>query len=199
MATDINFPAGKYRVILADPPWFYRKRGRQGCKHASAHYPVMSLDHIKALPVGDLAADDCALFLWTVRWLPPKDEAAVLDAWGFEFKCRVFRLVKLTPSGTPVFGMGHWSRSGAEDCVLATRGHIRPAAHDVPEVQFAPVREHSRKPDSIYDAIERLTGTKEPGDKIELFARQAWPGWDCWGLETDKFGEERQQLQGVLL
>lgn len=70
-------------------------------------------------------------------------------------------------------------------CILADPPwHYQTGVHqDI----IAPVREHSRKPDEQYDRIERLLGLTEPGDKIELFARQSWPGWDSWGLETGRF------------
>lgn len=51
----------KYTVIYADPPWKYKVWSDGGA--ADAHYPTMNLEDIKALPVSQLAAKDCALFL----------------------------------------------------------------------------------------------------------------------------------------
>ena len=79
--------------------------------------------------------------------------------------------------------MGMWTRSNSEVCLLATRGKPRRLAADVRQVIQAPTREHSRKPDEIYGRIERLV----EGPYLEMFARQAWPGWDAWGNEVGKF------------
>ena len=40
-------------------------------------------------------------------------------------------------------------------------------------------REHSRKPDEIYDIIEECS----PGPYLELFARFTRDGWHQWGNE----------------
>jgi N6-adenosine-specific RNA methylase IME4 len=182
------FPPARYKCILADPPWHYRTRGKHsGKRHADVHYPTMSLADIAALPVGDLAAEDCALFLWVTQWLTPDDVAFVLREWGFTYKTLGFVWVKLSRHGLLHWGMGHSTRQGTEQCVMATRGRSLVVAHDVHQVITAPVREHSRKPDETYFRIERLLGLADPGDKIELFARQPWHGWDAWGMETGKF------------
>lgn len=198
-----DWPESTYKCILADPPWHYRTRGKHsGGRHASTHYPTMSVSEIAAVPVGDLAADDCALFLWTVQWLPPRDVEIILDAWAFDYKTIAFVWVKLTTkSGLLHWGMGHSTRNGAEFCLLATRGRSLIAAKDVHQVIVAPVREHSRKPDETYDRIERLLALQEPGDKIELFARQSWPGWEAWGIETTRFALDIRDAdaQGVLI
>jgi N6-adenosine-specific RNA methylase IME4 len=47
-------------------------------------------------------------------------------------------------------------------------------ANRPPSVIHAPRREHSRKPDEAYELIERMYPALP---KIELFARQARPGW----------------------
>lgn len=193
------FPTTTYPCILADPPWHYCTRGKHsGGRHASVHYQTMTLPEIMALPVGDVAADDCSLFLWVTQWLTPKSVNAVLDAWGFEYKTIALVWVKTTGQGLLHWGMGHSTRNGAELCIQATRGRSLVVAHDVHQVIVAPVREHSRKPDEQYDRIERLLGMQEPGRKLELFARQTWPGWDCWGLETGKFDGEGQSPQEAL-
>ena len=55
----------KYNVIYADPPWSYKVWSKKGAgRSAESHYPTMSIEAIKALPVSRLAARDCALFLW---------------------------------------------------------------------------------------------------------------------------------------
>lgn len=80
----------KYQVIYADPPWNYRVYSKKGLgRSAESHYPTMSIEEIRALPVGDLADKDCALFLWvTMPCL--LDGLSALEAWGFTYikRCR---------------------------------------------------------------------------------------------------------------
>lgn len=55
----------KYAAILADPPWHYKTWSKRGTgRSAEQHYTVMTVSDICALPVGNIAAHDCALFLW---------------------------------------------------------------------------------------------------------------------------------------
>ena len=55
----------KYQIIYADPPWNYKVYSKKGLgRSAESHYPTMSIEDICALPVGNLADKDCALFLW---------------------------------------------------------------------------------------------------------------------------------------
>jgi len=82
-------------------------------------------------------------------------------------------------------GLGYWTRANSEVCLLATRGKPKRKHADVRQAILEPRREHSRKPDCVYDRIERLVD----GPYLELFARQTRPGWDSWGLEVNKFGE----------
>ena len=92
---------------------------------AKNHYPTMTIEDIKALPVSDLAADDCALFLWIT--MPMLCEAwGVMEAWGFTYKTAAFVWIKLNTKADSVYwGMGHWTRANAELCLLATRGTPR--------------------------------------------------------------------------
>ena len=111
----------KYSIIYADPPWRYKvKRGRGT---AESHYPTMSIEEICALPVTEIAAADCALFLWGTF---PQLKAAlqVIESWGFSYKTLAFLWLKQNrKSDTWFYGMGFWTRSNAEVCLLATRGH----------------------------------------------------------------------------
>ena len=79
--------------------------------------------------------------------------------------------------------MGFWTRANAEQCLLATRGSPKRLAKDVRRLVVAPRREHSRKPDAVYDRIERLAD----GPYLEMFARNARPGWDTWGNQAGLF------------
>ena len=173
----------KYQIIYADPPWRFRAFSPKGNKRsAERHYRTMSVDAIRALPVGDLAADDCILFLWvTMPCL--LDGISVLNAWGFDYKTAAFVWVKKNRRSDSLFwGMGYWTRSNAEICLLATKGKPRRLSAAVHQVIVSPVEEHSRKPAEARDRIIQLAGDVP---RIELFARQKAPGWDVWGNEVE--------------
>jgi N6-adenosine-specific RNA methylase IME4 len=113
----------RYAVIYADPPWRYSSK-HHGHGGAEDHYSTMALSDIKAICVP--ASEDCALFLWaTMPLLPQAFE--VIESWGFRYKTTAFCWVKQNPSGVGlVTGLGHWTRSNVEVCLLATRGRPRP-------------------------------------------------------------------------
>ena len=180
----------KYAVIYADPPWsfkVYSGKGKQ--RSAERHYDTASLDDIKALPVGNLAAPDCALLLWCV--MPELPGALdVIEAWGFQYKTVAFTWVKTNENDTFVdrtgsglhWGMGYWTRANPELCLLATKGSPQRQAKDVHQVVVSPVGEHSRKPDEVQKRIERLLG----GPYLELFGRRATPNWTVWGNQVTR-------------
>lgn len=98
----------KYKVIYADPPWAYKVWSKKGAgRSAESHYPTMDIAAIKALPVGELADKDCALFLWIT--FPMLREAwGVMDAWGFTFKTVAFVWIKQCRKSEGLFtGMGY--------------------------------------------------------------------------------------------
>jgi N6-adenosine-specific RNA methylase IME4 len=174
-----------YGVVLADPPWHFRVRSPKGeGRSASRHYGVMSLDHIKALPVTDLAAADSALFMWVIDSMLP-EALSVIHAWGFTYKTVAFTWAKTNSAGPGYFtGMGYWTRCNPEQCLLATRGSPKRLHKDVRQLVVAPRRQHSRKPDEIRERIERLVA----GPYLELFARSRRPGWDvAFSDEAEKF------------
>ncbi len=137
---------------------------------------------IKALPIGQLAAKDCVLFLWAVMQELP-GALDVIKAWGFKYVTVGFIWVKQNRSGDGLFtGLGSWTRANAELCLLAKRGAPRRLAMDVPQVVMAPVGEHSAKRAEVRARIERLVG----GPYLELFGREPAPGWTVWGNEVDR-------------
>lgn len=141
----------------------------------------MKLEDIQALPVAELADRDCVLFLWAT--FPMLREAlSVIKAWGFTFKTVAFTWIKLSPVANSIYwGMGYWTRSNAEICLLATKGHPRRQAKNVHQVIISHVEEHSKKPDEARRRIVALMGDVP---RVELFARQTAPGWDVWGNEV---------------
>lgn len=173
----------KYGIIYADPPWAFKVYSKKGMgRSAETHYPTMSLDDIKNLPVSDIADKDCALFMWTT--IPMlKDCFEVLSAWGFVFKTIAFVWIKQNRKSDSLFwGMGYWTRANAEFCILATKGKPKRVAKDVHQVIISHIEEHSKKPNEARERIVRLMGDIP---RVELFARQKPDGWDVWGNEVE--------------
>ena len=181
-----ELPEHHYRVILADPPWQgYGPHGMaiSGMYHTTEdHYHTMCVDEICNLPAGDLAARDSLLLLWA-RSPRLREALQVMRAWGFEYKTIAFVYVKLDKKSIPIMGLGYWTRTSAEVCLLGKRGKPHRVANNVKQMILTRRREHSRKPDEQYDRIEQMI----EGPYLELFARQRRPGWDAWGDEVDKF------------
>ena len=179
----IPFPAKKYNVIYADPPWAFRVWSEKGKERsADKHYSCMTLDDLKQMPVNSITAGDgCALFMWAT--FPMLREALdLIEAWGFKYKTIAFNWVKQNKSGAGLFwGLGNWTRSNSEICLLAIKGKPKRVSAAVHSVVMTPVQRHSQKPDEVRERIVKLVGDVP---RIELFARQSAPGWDCWGNEA---------------
>ncbi len=183
--------SGKYRLIYVDPPWIfatYSERGKG--RSAEAHYRCMSLDELCGLPVAEWAAEDCVLLMWATDPLLPV-ALKVIEAWGFKYKTVGFYWAKLKKHAPPLYlherdffvGMGFWTRANVEPCLLATHGHPQRTGKGVRRLVISRRREHSRKPDEMYERIEALA----PGPYLEMFARTTRPGWDSWGAEMGLF------------
>ena len=180
----LNLPDKKYKVIYADPPWLFRTRSDKGKeKSPEAHYDCMSLNDICNMPVKDIADENCVLLMWVCD--PMLDQALkVIEAWGFKYKTVGFTWAKTNRKTLGFFtGLGYWTRGNPEMCLLATKGKPQRVSKSVPQLVVEQRREHSRKPDIMYNHIENLLD----GPYIELFARTKRKGWDCWGNQTDKF------------
>lgn len=169
-----------YNIIFSDPPWTFRDGANAGNRGAVHKYPCMSLKELCELKVADLAAADCALFMWAPCALLP-DALNLVGHWGFRFRTVAFVWTKTTKHGKPFIGMGSWTRSGSELCLLGVRGKPKVVSHSVLQVIAAPARGHSRKPDEVREKIVQLLGDLP---RIELFAREVIPGWDSWGFDA---------------
>ena len=174
----------RYGAILADPPWQFEAYSgpRVAQRSAHQHYAVSPLDRLAEFQIP--AAENSALFMWVVD--SHLDQGIeLMRRWGFEFKTLAFIWVKTCKSDPtrPRMGMGLWTRKQAEVCILGTRGKVPRRDKGIRQVVMAPRREHSRKPDEIYDRIERLVD----GPYLEMFARQSWPNWTSWGDEATKY------------
>ena len=173
----------KYNVIYADPPWTFKTYSNKGKgRSAEQHYPCMTIDDIKNLPVQKIAADDCILFIW-VTFPLLKEGLDVIDSWGFTYKTCAFNWVKKNKvSDSWFWGMGYWTRSNSELCLLATKGRPKKISSSVHQVIDSRIQEHSQKPDVVKDKIVQLVGDLP---RVELFARQPTEGWHVWGNEVD--------------
>ncbi len=171
-----------FDLILCDPPWSYRDKCHAGERGAGYKYPCMTSTQIAALPVERIASENCLLAMW---WVGPQPREALqaVGAWGFTLKNMTgFTWHKTTKTGKDHFGMGHWTRGNVENVLLATRGKPKRVCAGVSQLIHAPVREHSRKPDEVRDALVRLMGDVP---RVELFARQKHGGWSSWGNEIE--------------
>lgn len=179
-------PENGFGLIMADPPWRFTTRSSKGVtrKGAGGQYATMSLADILAMPVADLAADDCALWIWATNPMLPQ-ALQVMDAWGFTFKTGG-HWVKTTKHGKLAFGTGYLLRCAGEPYLIGTRGAPK-TAKNVRSVIMAQIREHSRKPDLAFSEAERWIPDAR---RLELFSRQSRPGWTTWGNEAGKFDED---------
>lgn len=183
----IGFPNKKYNVIYADPPWrfdskAYQDRNRKMLKLEETQYPTMSTEEIKNLPVQDIADKDCALFLW-VTDSHLKDGIEVMKSWGFKYKTIAFVWIKTYESGQMCVNFAPWTLKSWEICLLGIKGSMGKykQSNKVKGLIVARRTKHSKKPDEVRKSIETLFGDVP---KIELFARQTFDGWDCWGNEV---------------
>ncbi len=177
--------AGGYQIILADPAWEYKNRGRGAAEN---HYKTMSLGDICDMPVARIAAPGCVLFLWVTGPNILIEVPQVLEAWGFTHKTVGFTWVKYhEKSGKRCVGGGYWTRSNPEFCLIATRGEcprrvdatVRQLVESGGEdVLCAPRGEHSAKPPEVRERIVQLMGDLP---RVELFARERVAGWDAHG------------------
>lgn len=180
---------GKFKCILADPPWRFRAWSEtKQAKAASRHYHLMTTNDIAALPVARFADRNCILFLWATNpMLPAAFE--VMQAWGFTYKTVAFTWAKSSRntqlSWAPKLhkGLGYWTRANTETCLLGVKGKPKRLSKGVDQLIFEPIREHSRKPDEVHTRIERLCD----GPRLELFGREERPGWTVRGDEVTKF------------
>ena len=170
-----------YSLILADPPWSYKKNAGRG--KATNHYSCMNLEEIKNLPVSEVCKDNAVLFLWAT--FPLIQEALdVIKAWGFVYKTIGFNWIKTNKDGSIFKGIGNYTRSNSEACLIGLKGKGIPRINkSISQIIISQRKGHSAKPHKTYKLIEELYGEVK---RLEMFSRHKREGWDCWGDETPK-------------
>lgn len=185
-AEPLSFADGRqFGTILADPPWrFQNKTGKVAPEHRRlSRYGTMSFEEIEALPVPDIAAAVCHLYLWCPNALLPQG-LSVLRAWGFTYKSNIVWHKVRKDGGSDGRGVGFYFRNVTELVLFGVRGkNARTRAAGRRQVNYLATRkrEHSRKPDEIYPIIEACSS----GPYLELFARGTRPNWAVWGNQAD--------------
>ena len=175
-----------YGTILADPPWrFANRTGKMAPEHRRlSRYSTMSMDEIYELPVSDISLDQSHLYLWVPNALIQQG-LEVMEAWGFTYKTNLVWYKIRKDGGPDGRGVGFYFRNVTELVLFGVRGSLRTLQPGRTQVNIisSRKREHSRKPDELYDVIESCS----PGPYLELFARHRREGWTQWG---DELGED---------
>lgn len=187
----------KYNIIYADPAWKYNDKPNKKGRTVESHYPTMDIEDIKALPISELADDNCVLFIW-VTFPKLQEGLDTIKAWGFTYKTIAFNWVKRNKvADTWFWGMGKWTRANSEICLLATKGTPKRMSASVHSVLDNPISIHSRKPNEARKRIIELCGDLP---RVELFAREQLEGFDVWGNQVENsltLGGEEKKLKQI--
>ena len=176
-----------FDFVVADPPWPWETYSEKGArKSPSAQYATMTMEQIRALPIGDLLAPRGVLFLWCT-WPLISLQAQLPAHWGLTMRTGGV-WAKRTPSGKLRWGPGYLLRSVCEPFLIAALDGHEFKGRSVPNLIDGVAREHSRKPDEVFAAIDRVLPEAR---KLDLFARQSRTGWTAWGDQLTKFDEKR--------
>ena len=179
----LNHNWDHFGTILADPPWqFTNRTGKMAPEHRRlARYSTLSLDEIMELPIAQLALPKSHLYLWVPNALV-MEGLEVMKRWGFTYKTNLVWYKTRKDGGPDGRGVGFYFRNVTKLVLFGVRGNLRTLAPGRRQVNLLATqkREHSRKPDELYDIIEQCS----PGPYLEMFARHAREGWVSWGNEV---------------
>lgn len=168
----------KYNIIVVDPPWELKKvTHRERPNQVEMDYPMMPVDEIIKMPIGEMADTNCWCFLWTIqKYL--YESRRIIEAWGFNFLLTmVWEKTYGRSAGMPLYGF----RWNGEFILVGykSKPDMWPKRPLIPAVFAAENIRHSQKPDRFYKMIEPLGESR-----IDIFARQQRAGWDVWGNEV---------------
>lgn len=170
-------------TILADPPWrFSNRTGKMAPEHKRlSRYETMSFEEIAELPVAQLTLPKSHLYLWVPNALI-LEGLEIMKRWGFTYKTNLVWHKIRKDGGPDGRGVGFYFRNVTELVLFGVRGSLRTrtAGRRQVNIMLTRKREHSRKPDELYDIIEQCS----PGPYLELFARHARQNWAQWGNEV---------------
>jgi N6-adenosine-specific RNA methylase IME4 len=177
----------KFHTILADPPWQFQNRtGKVAPEHKRLNrYDTLSLQEIKQLPIQDLAANLAHLYLWVPNALL-NEGLEVMSAWGFTYKTNIIWYKVRKDGGPDGRGVGFYFRNVTEIILFGVKGknaRTLDAGRSQVNLVSSRKREHSRKPDEIYEIIESCSS----GPYLELFARGKKEGWAQWGDQVENY------------
>jgi N6-adenosine-specific RNA methylase IME4 len=177
---------GKFKTILADPPWrFQNSTGKVAPEHKRlARYPTLSLQEILDIPVNSIAEDNCHLYLWVPNALLAEG-LETMKKWGFTYKTNIVWYKIRKDGGPDGRGVGFYFRNVTEIVLFGIKGSMRTLKPGRTQVNIVRTRkrEHSRKPDELYDIIESCS----PGPYLELFSRGKREGWSVWGNQIEDY------------
>jgi N6-adenosine-specific RNA methylase IME4 len=182
--------SGHFGAILIDPPWqFANRTGKVGPEHKRLHrYQTMNFEEIAALPIDKLALPKSHLYLWCPNALL-LEALTIMKAWRFTYKTNIVWYKVRKDGGPDGRGVGFYFRNVTELLLFGVKGNLRTLQPGRTQVNMlmSRKREHSRKPEAVYDLIERCS----PGPFLELFARHRAEGWMQWGDELDEYGQDK--------
>jgi N6-adenosine-specific RNA methylase IME4 len=196
----------EFSTILADPPWRFQNRtGKMAPEHRRlSRYGTLTVNEIAALPVPKITAKTAHLYLWVPNALLAEG-LQVMTAWGFDYKTNIVWHKVRKDGGPDGRGVGFYFRNVTELVLFGVKGkNARTLKPGRRQVNFLATRkrEHSRKPDELYDIIKACS----QGPYLELFARGTLPGWTAWGnesddyrIEWDTYGNHSQRDRSVVL
>jgi N6-adenosine-specific RNA methylase IME4 len=171
-----------FETVLADPPWRFQNRtGKMAPEHRRlSRYETMTLEDIKSLPVAEACGQTAHLYLWVPNALLAEG-LEVMASWGFTYKTNLVWYKTRKDGGPDGRGVGFYFRNVTELVLFGVRGSRRTLPPGRRQVNLfnERKREHSRKPEQLYDIIEACS----PGPYLEMFARHSRPGWHQWGDE----------------
>jgi N6-adenosine-specific RNA methylase IME4 len=172
----------EYSIVYADPPWNYTATSNKIPSRAKEgqSYNAMRMIDIYDFKIPS-TTKNCVLFMWATAPLLP-EALYTIKSWGFEYKTIAFTWIKKNKCGSNFWGMGSWTRSNPEYCLLAIKGNPKSVSHSVHSVIETVIEEHSKKPGIVREKIVELCGDLP---RIELFARQKIEGWDSVGNQLN--------------
>lgn len=181
-----SVPNRGFGAILADPPWrFTNRTGKMAPEHKRLNrYGTLLLEDIKEIPVSLVAGENSHLYLWVPNALL-QEGLEVMKAWGFKYKTNIIWHKIRKDGGPDGRGVGFYFRNTTEIILFGTRGRLRTLKPGRTQVNIikSQKQEHSRKPDSLYNLVERCS----PGPFLELFARGTRKNWTAFGNQAEEY------------